>query len=97
FLAPLSFQSSYVWLIFPLTTLLYLALSSPLGSRLRSTAWWGVGGCVGLLALSIPAAKLSNAYANVFLAGLVVYVVLGLILRSGWLKSETPGNAAVQP
>lgn len=97
FLAPLSFQYSYVWLIFPLTALLYLALSSPFGSRLRSAAWWGIGGCVGLLVLSIPAAKLSNAYANVFLAGLVVYVVLGLILRSGWLKSETPGNAAVRP
>ncbi|MFM8231426.1 MAG: hypothetical protein ACKOAL_09410, partial [Chthoniobacterales bacterium] len=97
FLAPLSFQYSYVWLIFPLTALLYLALSSPLGSRLRSAAWWGIVGCVGLLALSIPAAKLSNAYANVFLAGLVVYVVLGLILRSGWLKSETPGSAAVRP
>ena len=90
FLAPLSFQYSYVWLIFPLTALLYLGVSSPMGSRLRSMAWWGIGGCVGLLALSIPAARLSNAYANVFLSGLVVFVVLGLILRSGWIKS---GNA----
>jgi hypothetical protein len=97
FLAPLSFQYSYVWLIFPLTALLYLGVSSPMGSRLRSMAWWGIGGCVGLLALSIPAARLSNAYANVFLSGLVVFVVLGLILRSGWLKSgnERSGNVQI--
>jgi len=87
FLAPLSFQYSYVWLIFPLTALLYLGISSSSASRLRSVAWWGLGGCVGLLALSIPAARLANAYANLFLAGLVLYVVLGFILRSGRLKS----------
>lgn len=96
FLAPLSFQYSYVWLMFPITALLYLGVSSPIGSRLRSAAWWGIGGCVGLLALSIPAARLSNAYANVFLAGLVVFVFLGLILRSRWLGSnprcELPPN-----
>jgi hypothetical protein len=90
FLAPLSFQYSYVWLLFPLTALLHLGLSAPGDSRLRRAAWWTIWGCVGLLLFSIPAPRVAGAYANIFLAGCVVYAGLGLILRSGWLRAGAP-------
>jgi hypothetical protein len=86
FLAPLSFQYSYVWMLFPFTTMLYLAMIAPAGSPLRRAAIWGLTGSVGLLLLSIFSPRLFAAYGNIFFAGCSLFVAQGLILRSGWLR-----------
>jgi hypothetical protein len=94
-LAPLSFNYSYVWLVFPLTLLLHLAMASPSGSPLRR---WGAGAVVasvGLLALALPWRREAQAYGNVFFSGLVPLIALGVILRRGWTPTAaSPALAA---
>jgi len=86
FLAPLSFQYSYVWMIFPFTTVLYLALTSQGGSPLRRASLWGLAVSVGLLLLSVLSPRVFAAYGNIFLAGCALFVVQGGVLRFGWLR-----------
>lgn len=86
FLAPLSFQYSYVWMLFPFTVLLHAAAEAAPGSALRRAAAWAIAGPVVLLALSIPAAREAAAHGNIFLAGLTLFGATGLILRSGLLS-----------
>jgi hypothetical protein len=94
FLAPLSFQYSYVWMLFPFTTMLHLALAAPAGSPLRRAAIWGLAGSVGLLLLSIFSPRLFAAYGNIFFAGCALFIAQGLILRSGWLR-EIQGRSSL--
>lgn len=91
-LAPLSFQYSYAWLLFPITTLLYLFLTAPEKSKLRRGAIITIGGCVFLLLLSIPATRTAAAYGNIFFSGVVLYVGSAVILRSGWLREQASGE-----
>lgn len=88
-LAPLSFQYSYVWLMFPLTTLLHLAISAPQGSNLRRAASVTLGTCVFLLLWSVPFAREAAAYGNIFFAAVAVFLGSAVILRSGWLGQFT--------
>ncbi len=87
FLAPLSFQYSYVWMIFPFTTVLYLALASPAGSPLHRASVWGLAGSAGLLLFSVLSPRCFAAYGNIFLAGCALFVVQGVVLRFGWLRN----------
>jgi hypothetical protein len=84
FLAPLSFNYSYVWLLYPFTVLLYLALASPSGSSMRRAGLGTVILSIALLALALGWRRTAQAYGNVFFSGLVVLIGLGLILRRGW-------------
>lgn len=93
-LAPLSFQYSYVWLMFPMTTLLHLALASPRGSELRRAAWLTLGTSVFLLLWSVPFTRGAAAYGNIFFAGIALYLGSALILRSGWLGAGGKQRAA---
>ena len=85
-LAPLSFNYSYVWLLFPLTLLGHLALAAPAGSAPRRYAPAVIALAVGLLALSIPMPKTAQAYGNVFFSGLVLWLGLGTALKLGWSR-----------
>ena len=91
-LAPLSFNYSYVWLLFPLTVLLHLGLSAPRGSALRGLGLGLVLGSVALLALALGWRRTAQAYGNVFFSGLTLLVGLGVILRRGW-SSQAAGAA----
>jgi hypothetical protein len=85
-LAPLSFNYSYVWLIFPLTVLVHLALASPAGSILRRFSWRTIALSVSIMALALPMLRVAQAYGNVFFSGLVLLIGLGIILRRGWIE-----------
>jgi hypothetical protein len=83
-LAPLSFNYSYVWLVFPLTVLLHLASAAPAGSPMRRVGSATTIVSVVLLSLALPWRREAQAYGNVFFSGLVPLIGLGLILRRGW-------------
>ncbi len=53
-LAPLSFNYSYVWLVFPLTLLMHFGMTSPAGSPLRRWSVLSIAACVVLLSLAFP-------------------------------------------
>ena len=93
--APLSFNYSYVWLIFPLTLLLHLGRSAPARSSLRRWCQGGIVASVGLLALALPMLKTAQAYGNVFFAGAALLLVLGVILRWGDLSLSAPEPAEI--
>ena len=81
FFSPLSFVYFYVWLLYPLAVATHLALSAPSGSRERSAKVAWIGATLAILATAIPLPRLSHAYGNEFVAGLVLFVGLGLALR----------------
>ncbi len=94
-MAPLSFNYSYVWLIFPLTLMGHLVLSAPAGSAPRRLVVGAIALSLGLLALSIPMPMTAQAYGNVFFSGLVLWLVLGVALKRGWSHAldDTPRPA----
>lgn len=88
--APLSFQYSYVWLLFPATTLLHLMISAPEKSPLRRAAAISMGACVFLLLWSVPITRTAAAYGNILFSGIALYIGSAVILRFGWLRSFKP-------
>ncbi len=96
-LAPLSFNYSYVWLMFPLTLLMHFALSSPAGSPLRGWSVLSIAASVVLLSLALPWRREAQAYGNVFFSGLVLLIGLGMILRRGWTVESTAADRAPAP
>lgn len=96
-LAPLSFNYSYVWLVFPLTLALHLGMAAPRGTPMRR---WGIGSVAAsvlLMALALPWRREAQAYGNVFFSGLVLLVGLGLILRRGWYVQAASSNMVPMP
>jgi hypothetical protein len=93
-LAPLSFNYSYVWLVFPLTLLLHLASAAPAGSSMRRWGSASIIVSVVLLSLALPWRREAQAYGNVFFSGLVPLIGLGLVLRRGWYSQAAPTIAA---
>lgn len=97
-LAPLSFNYSYVWLVFPLTLLLHLASAAPRGSTMRRGGVACMVASVVLMSLALPWRREAQAYGNVFFSGLVLLLGLGLILRRGWYEQARPaGSASLAP
>lgn len=93
-LAPLSFQYSYVWLIYPISVMLYLGLTSAPATVLRRASAVTIGATVGLLLFSIPFTQPAAAYGNIFFAGLAVYLGCGIILRAGWWRKSPDQSGA---
>ena len=96
-LAPLSFNYSYVWLVFPLTLLLHLASAAPVGSAMRRWGSATIIVSVVLMSLALPWRRGAQAYGNVFFSGLVPLIGLGLILRRGWYSQAIPTMARPKP
>jgi hypothetical protein len=85
--SPLSFNYSYVWLIYPLTVVLHAGLSRPAGSTERAL-WLGwVGVTAAALALAVPFPKVAQAYGNLVLAAFLLLIALGWQTRRSWAPS----------
>ncbi len=86
--APLSFNYSYIWLLFPFAMGLKLALDADSsGERRAHTA--AIGLAVGLLTLSIAVPKTSQAYGNVLLSGVVLFAISAKALaKKKWKGSR---------
>ncbi len=84
FFTPLSFNYSYAWLMFPLSVVMSLAMGAPAGSPERRARLLCCGFSIAILALAIPMLRGAQAYGNVMISGLVLYLWLGFELwRSG--------------
>ncbi len=81
FFSPLSFNYFYVWLIFPLTIALGMVLEAPQGSRQRALLSVWLGAPLVLLSLAVPFLRESQAYGNLFFAGLILMIGLGWKMR----------------
>ncbi|HWE36950.1 MAG TPA: glycosyltransferase 87 family protein [Isosphaeraceae bacterium] len=76
--SPLSFNYSYVWLMYPLTVGLGLVLEEPAGSRGRRrwAAWFATA--LAILAVTIPFLREAHAYGSLIAAALWLFAGLGL-------------------
>jgi hypothetical protein len=84
--SPLSFNYSYVWLIYPLTVALHAALSAEGGSWGRVVLFGWVAAAVIVLALALPFPRVAQAYGNLLASGLILLIGLGLLTRR-WAAS----------
>jgi hypothetical protein len=91
--SPLSFNYSYVWLIYPLTVALHAALSAEEGSWGRMVLLGWVAAAVAVLALALPFPRVAQAYGNLFASGLILLLGLGLLTR----RWAAPALAAIPP
>lgn len=82
-LAPLSFNYSYVWLIFPLTFLMAIVLDDRRAPRCRASAGWTIIATVILLACSLLNTRVAAAYGNIFFAGFAAFIGIGIWERRG--------------
>lgn len=100
FFAPLSFNYSYNWLVFPLSIVICMGLSAPPGSIERKARLGCAGASIAVLALALPMLRGAQAYGNVFASALILYIWLGLELwREGRRSAaeadlESPAPAA---
>ena len=74
--SPLSFNYSYVWLMYPLTVALYFGTEATPRSAERRVMIGAVAGALGLLALSLVSARTAAGYGNSFWAAIVLFVAL---------------------
>lgn len=86
--SPLSFDYFFVWLLYPLTVALALAVDAPEGSAERKRRWVWIGLVVGLLALSILWRREAQAFGNLQAASLVLFFGLGGSMRGLSRRSE---------
>lgn len=99
FFAPLSFNYSYVWLLYPMMIQLALLIEAPEGSADRRRAGIALAWSIGLLALSAAVPKTSQAYGNVLLSGLVLWASQGqaLWMEKRALRNATRGEGKLSP
>jgi hypothetical protein len=93
---PLSFDYSYVWLLFPVTLMVQLALEAPAGSRARATWVAGLTATVLLLAMALPFRRVSQAYGNLLVGGLLFLGFLGLELHRSTRAAANAEPASVE-
>ena len=89
--SPLSFNYAYVWLLYPTTLGLHLALSTPKNAPgyWLKIAW--ITAVVLIPALAIPFPQGAQAYGNLFVPALLLLVGLGLELRAlGRIATKGP-------
>ena len=83
--SPLSFNYSYVWLLYPLTVALHLGLEAPRGSTGRRILLGSVAGSLGSLAFSLASSRTAAGYGNSFFAAAI------LLAGLGWRLGSEPG------
>ncbi|MDR3637533.1 MAG: glycosyltransferase family 87 protein [Isosphaeraceae bacterium] len=74
---PLSFDYSFVWLIYPLTLAVALIREAPAPSRQHSALIGGLAMAILVFGLSLPFRRVAQAYGNLLIADLVLLVLLG--------------------
>ena len=97
FFSPLSFNYFYVWLLFPLTLALHLVLSAPAGSRERRVLGAWLAATVALFAAGLAGQRVAQAYGNLFGAGLLLLIGLGVALRRRTRETAASGAPARRP
>lgn len=83
--SPLSFNYSFVWLMYPLTVALHLGLESARGSAGRRALIGSVALALGSLALSTVSSRTAAGYGNSLLAAFALFAALG------WRLAVEPG------
>ncbi len=74
--SPLSFNYSYVWLLYPLTVALYFGTEAPPRTRTRRVMLGAVTVSLALLALSLVSSRTAAGYGNSFFAALTLFGAL---------------------
>lgn len=91
--SPLSFNYAYVWMLYPTTLGLKIALDAPLGDPWRGLKRGWIAAVLLIPALAVPMPKLAQAYGNLFMPAVLLLVGLGLVLRARWkAASEADGG-----
>jgi hypothetical protein len=80
--SPLSFNYAFVWLIYPYTLALELALTRPAPGRWRTLERAWVAASLLIPGLAVFAPLYAQAYGNLFVPAVLLIVGLGLKLRS---------------
>jgi hypothetical protein len=83
--SPLSFNYSFVWLLYPLTLALHLGLEASERSASRRVLIGSVVCSISLLGLSLVESRTAAGYGNSFFAAFVLLVALG------WRLAIEPG------
>lgn len=86
--SPLSFDYFFVWLLYPLSVAVAMALDAPKGSARKRALWGWIGLTVGLLALSIPWRREAQAFGNLLGASLVLFFGLAVSMKGLVRKTE---------
>ena len=93
---PLSFDYSYVWLIYPLTVGLHLCLEAAADSLERRARVLGLVVAVVVFALSLPFRRTAQAYGNLVIADLLLMALFGWeIVRTARPRNGVTIDAAV--
>ena len=74
--SPLSFNYSFVWLMYPLTVALFFGTEAAPGSAERRVMIGAVAGSLGLLALSLVSTRAAAGYGNSFFAAMTLFAAL---------------------
>ncbi len=82
--SPLSFNYAYVWMLFPTTLGLKIAVDAPPSDPRRRLKRGWIAAVLLIPALAVPMPKLAQAYGNLFVPAVLLLVGLGLILRATW-------------
>ncbi len=88
--SPLSFNYAYVWMLFPTTLGLRIALDAPPSDRRRALKRGWIAAVLLIPALAVPMPKLAQAYGNLFVPAVILLVGLGLVLRARWKAIPPP-------
>jgi hypothetical protein len=99
--SPLSFNYFFVWLLYPFTIALALAFEAPPRSRERAIRWAWLLAAVTALALALPFLRAAQAYGNLFVTSLILFVglgrALGLSRLTGTAALESSGSVLALP
>jgi hypothetical protein len=92
---PLSFDYSFVWLLYPVTLAVALAQESPEGSRERSVLVGGLAAAIAVFSLALPFRRVAQAYGNLLAADVLLLAVLGWQLRLAGSARRAQADAPV--
>jgi hypothetical protein len=95
--SPLSFNYAFVWLIYPLTVALHLALHEPVNGRWRVVEIVWITTVLLIPALAVIAPLYAQAYGNLIVPALLLVIGLAVRLRNSRCPVDTnPAPAATR-
>jgi hypothetical protein len=90
---PLSFDYTFVWLLYPLAVALALVLETKPISRERLPRLAGLVAALAVFALSLPFRRTAQAYGNLLIADLLLFATLGWQLRGAHAPPASSSTA----